>query len=1473
MKLRVFKLLFDGYLMKKKPSRKRYFRPYLRYLAYAQIILQGVLPASLAFTPTVMAAQQPTAKQPVYSKLIPSLALPDLGSTVDGQAKATESTGPTDQSVAKNAKALAGIAANDNASGAAQQYATGLITGQATQEIEQWLNQYGNARVTINTHTHDSANTMDGSSIDFLYPLINKKDNLTFMQFGTHYQDDSRLVGNIGIGQRFFTQSGWMLGANAFYDQDLTGTTSRAGIGIEAWRDYFKFSSNGYFALSDWTASDELDDYDEKAANGFDIQFDAYLPSLPMLGGKLKYEKYYGHNVALFDTDHLQDDPYAVTLGLNYTPVPLITMGVDYKKGQSDLDDTSFKVDMNYALGVPWSEQISPDAVAMRHSLAGSKMDFVNRNNDIVMQYRKEAVIKLALPNEIDGEVKSKQTLTASISSKHGADHIQWDPSSPLLMAGGQITKVDVLHYTVTMPDATGAYVLRGTAYDTKGNESNTAETLFTANQSVMNATVTVDNTQVTVGQNATYTVAVSDTAGKPVSGAKIAWTTDFGAFSSQNTQTGSDGKATAVLSSTQVGVANVVATVNDGAPNKAPQVNFINDMSGVTVSLLTLADPKSVVANGSAVLTYTATLTNQDGSPVAQQDVNWTTTLGSLAATSSKTNDQGQATVKLVSSVVGKATVSASFGDSVLQNSEGQFTEDTSDMQVTLEAAPATSIPADNSTLSALTAFVKKSDGTPVTNENVSWTIVSGQGGTLGSVSGTTGADGSVTTTLKSGTPGDIVVGVALVADAAKTAQTTVNFSVVGSISTLTLSDPKSVMADGIAKLTYTATVVDLNNAPVPAGQTVSWATSLGDLSSTTSITDAQGKATIMLTSTIVGNAVVGATFNGVTKANSEGSFTQNLTGMTVTLKPDNGSDPSAVVTGDTGITLTAHVADKNNAVVSGATIDWSVSSPGNATITPIGASVTDGNGDVKVKVTDNTVETVSLKATATMNGVSASSAPQSITFVRDATKDVISLAADVTQLIADGSSKSTLTATVVDGSSAPVAGVVVTFTRTSGEGTLQTVSGTTNAQGQATATLVSDTVGDVVITSTIAAGAIRSDNATINFTRNASGDALTLSANPNTLNVGESSTLSAVVVDAAGTSVPDGVKVTWSITSGNGALGAAETMTTNGTATNTLTSTAGGDVEVTAMLENGANKKTTITFTSAVVVPTAVALGTPASAYWTDYDLTNPNAGSLVATVTGSGGAAAAAAPVTFKCLGGCTTDAGSNAVTASAEGKATVKVASTTAGTTGITLQACTIGANNSDVCSSTVTLPFYNPPVITDHSLIGDNSIKSMPAVRLQGGEMQFMATGGDGSYSWATSSTAYTIDNDGLLTVGTSAAATNITVSTMGRTSEAYAIAAGTNVMTVTTEATYNWDAATAACASGNMSSETFFSVMNAWGGDGAINRYSRYESTGQTSVWTSDNVDTDSANYALLSSLSIHASEVKTTQMHMACVK
>ncbi|EDQ9668193.1 TPA: adenylate cyclase [Salmonella enterica] len=158
---------------------------------------------------------------------------------------------------------------------------------------------------------------------------------------------------------------------NAFLDYDLSWDHARWGLGSEYWRDDFKLNANAYLRLTNWKDSPDLENYDERLADGWDVRAEAKLPSYSQLGAKLAYEQYYGHDVGLFGYDHLQKDPHAITAGLTWTPVPLLSFSAEQRQGKQGENDTRFGLNVTLNPDLTWQQQIDPPAVAGMRSLGG----------------------------------------------------------------------------------------------------------------------------------------------------------------------------------------------------------------------------------------------------------------------------------------------------------------------------------------------------------------------------------------------------------------------------------------------------------------------------------------------------------------------------------------------------------------------------------------------------------------------------------------------------------------------------------------------------------------------------------------------------------------------------------------------------------------------------------------------------------------------------------------------------------------------------------------------------------------------------------------------------------------------------------------------------------------------------------------------------------------------------------------------
>ncbi|MDR2891540.1 MAG: inverse autotransporter beta domain-containing protein, partial [Deltaproteobacteria bacterium] len=80
--------------------------------------------------------------------------------------------------------------------------------------------------------------------------------------------------------RRPYDAGNWMIGYNAFFDNDFTRSHQRGGFGVEAQYDWLKLASNYYFPLSSWKGSYDFDSrfVEERPAEGWDVRVKGYLP-------------------------------------------------------------------------------------------------------------------------------------------------------------------------------------------------------------------------------------------------------------------------------------------------------------------------------------------------------------------------------------------------------------------------------------------------------------------------------------------------------------------------------------------------------------------------------------------------------------------------------------------------------------------------------------------------------------------------------------------------------------------------------------------------------------------------------------------------------------------------------------------------------------------------------------------------------------------------------------------------------------------------------------------------------------------------------------------------------------------------------------------------------------------------------------------------------------------------------------------
>ena len=632
-----------------------------------------------------------------------------------------------------------------------------------------------------------------------------------------------------------------------------------------------------------------------------------------------------------------------------------------------------------------------------------------------------------------------------------------------------------------------------------------------------------------------------------------------------------------ASFTATKAGVYQVTATLDNG-DSMQQTVTYVPNVANAEITLAASKDP--VIADNNDLTTLTATVADTEGNAIANTEVtftlpedvkaNFTLSDGGKAITDA----EGKAKVTLKGTKAGAHTVTALMAGGKSGQLVVNFTADTLTAQVNLNVTEDNFI-ANNIGMTKLQATVTDGNGNPLANEAVTFTLPAdvsasftlGQGG-----SAITDINGKAEVTLsgtKSGTyPVTVSVNsygvsdtkpVTLIADAgtAKMAGFTASSS--------------SFTASTTEGATLTASVTDAYGNPLE-GIKVNFRGPATTLSNTSVETDAQGKAEILVTSTIAGTKVVTA---NLAIAPTEAAIRM----LTVNADVDSATItslemPEGQVIIREPIAVKAHVDDQFGNPVADQLVTFSAEPSSFNMVISQDTVSTNRQGIAEVTMTPGRYGSYTVKASLANGSF----------YEKDLV--VIDLRLTLTSssplIGVNDPSGATLTVRLTHANGAPLSHELVTFSVTPEGATLSSQTATTNTSGEAQVVLTSNKVGTYVVTASIHSGVIIQTQTTVKVTGNPStAHVASFIADPSTLTANNSdiSTLKATVEDSSGNLV-EGVNVNFVLKSGSATLTSLTAVTDqNGLATTSVRGAMTGNVTVSAETNYGGAQTVDIT------------------------------------------------------------------------------------------------------------------------------------------------------------------------------------------------------------------------------------------------------------------------------------------------------
>jgi adhesin/invasin len=339
--------------------------------------------------------------------------------------------------------------------------------------------------------------------------------------------------------------------------------------------------------------------------------------------------------------------------------------------------------------------------------------------------------------------------------------------------------------------------------------------------------------------------------------------------FSAPSGATDANGVFVSRVNSTQAQTETVTASIGPGAATLSTSVRFVAGAASASTSTLAI-NPNSTVADNSNTLIASLTLLDAYGNPIQGMTPTYSasgtrTTISSAVATSAS----GQSQVTYRTDLAQNENALVTAGGISLAAGMAFYPGPPAAAYSTLSASP-NALPADGNTASYITATVKDSQANPISGVYVTLSA-SGTNNNFTPLSGSTDSLGRITSQLSSNTVQTETLTATV--PSGLNIQTPVSFVLgppAAAYSSLSVS-PTTQVANGNSQVNAVVHLADNQNRVLP-GQALSFSISgsAGPLSQTRTSADANGNASVSLTSVYAGNSSLFARASGLMLSNS---------------------------------------------------------------------------------------------------------------------------------------------------------------------------------------------------------------------------------------------------------------------------------------------------------------------------------------------------------------------------------------------------------------------------------------------------------------------------------------------------------------------------------------------------------------------------------------------------------------------------